>query len=377
MPKRAMMPGLPRSSRRTTASPAGTCISFITAVSSCLSSRQVDAGGPAEAGGHRLVGLLDDPRPLRRVGEALQHRLAAAVLGPAGNRERYQAGLPGQVRIDVGGGVVAAFGRLPHLGQDGLGAALLVALHLHVGDDGGEAGAGAHGDGLGHRGYRAEPRFRRQAVVVGEGGAPFACHPDHRDHVFGRGEVRRLVVEPGRHAPGAGGETGGDQLAHPRRLRSRRPAIGQADHLGPHAVEPDVGAEVHRQAARRRAVELRRQVERSAAIGVHDLGRHPLGQHVGGGDEALRRGVAVDVDETGCDEQASGVDVDVGSRVRQAADPDNRSAGDRHVGLVARRSGTVDDGAVTDDHVVAIGRGLRRGSGRRRRQHDGDGPPPQ
>ena len=45
--------------------------------------RQVDTRRPAEAGGHRGFRFLHDARPLRRVGEALQHRLAAAVLRPA------------------------------------------------------------------------------------------------------------------------------------------------------------------------------------------------------------------------------------------------------------------------------------------------------
>ena len=188
-----------------------------------LHRRQVDARRPAEAGGHRCFRFLDDPRPLRRVGEALQHRLAAAVLRPARDGERDQPGLPGQVRIDVGGGVDAAFGRLAHLRQDGVGAALLVALHLHVRDHRDEPGARAHGDRLGHAGQRAEARFRRQPVVVGEGGAPGAGHPDHLDDVLGRGEVRRLVVEPGRHAPRAGGQTGGDQP----RIRAVSSGVGR------------------------------------------------------------------------------------------------------------------------------------------------------
>ena len=55
--------------------------------------------------------------------------------------------------------------------------------------------------------------------------------------------------------------------------------------------------------------QLLRDVERTAAVGVEDLGRHALGEHVDGGRQRVRRRVAVDVDEAGRDEQPARVDL--------------------------------------------------------------------
>ena len=117
-----------------------------------LHRRQVDAAGAAEARGHRRLGLGHDARAQGRVGKALQHGLAAAVLRPTGNGERDQSGLPGEIRIHVGGGIGPTLGRLPHLAGDDVGAPLLVPLHLHVRDERRDAAARANRNGLGHAG---------------------------------------------------------------------------------------------------------------------------------------------------------------------------------------------------------------------------------
>ena len=109
------------------------------------------------------------------------------------------------------------------------------------------------------------------------------------DHFLGAGEVARLVVEARRHAPRALVEARGDHRSHPFNLFRRRSAIDVADHRLPDRVEADVAAEVHGQSRRRHArSSAAATIERSAAIGVEDLRRHALRQHVDGGAAAHR-----------------------------------------------------------------------------------------
>ena len=205
------------------------------------------------------------------------------------------------------------------------------------------AGLLADGDRLGHAGPRAEVRLRREAVVIGEVGPPRRARRRRRLIDFlGLREVGRLVVETGRHAPRAALEPVDDQRAHPLdrpRASARRSAAPTT--CGPDAVEPDVGADVEREAAARS--------RRSAAARDRAGRRRP----------ALRISVV-----TPCVSMFSAVDSASGDAwlwmlmkpgatkspvtsistsarlVRQIADPRDESVVDADVGLIAggRRS---------------------------------------
>ena len=66
-----------------------------------------------------------------------------------------------------------------------------------------------------------------------------------------------------------------------------RTPIGETDDLRPHAVEPDVGADVDREAALDRRGQLAVDVDRTGAVRVQDLGGHALGEHVGRRHQAV------------------------------------------------------------------------------------------
>ncbi len=61
------------------------------------------------------------------------------------------------------------------------------------------------------------------------------------------------------------------------------------------------------------------EVDRTCPVRVHDLGRDALREHVRGRHQTVGRGVAVDVDEAGRDEQPRRVDVDIGAGPGQIA----------------------------------------------------------
>ena len=202
--------------------------------------------------------------------------------------------------------------------------------------------------------------------MIREVGARGTRHLHHLDHVFGLGEVSRLVVEARRHAPRARLQTGSDEVAHARDFVRGWTPVVEADHLGPHAVEADVGAHVHGQAARHGRRQLLADVERAGAIGIENLGRDALREHVRGRHEPVGGGVAVNVDEAGGHKQPRGIDLGDGAGTGQIADPRDGPAGDADVSLVARRPGAVDDRSMTDDDVIRRGRlGPAGRSGRR------------
>ena len=149
---------------RTTASPAETpACSRITSTSCCCVARQEDAFGAAEARVHRLLGFSDDARALRRIPEARQHRVAAAVLRPRRNHQRAKAGLARQVGVGVRGGVGAALRGALHHREELAGGSLLDALRLHMRDDGQETGLLADRNRLADAGARAEASTRVSA----------------------------------------------------------------------------------------------------------------------------------------------------------------------------------------------------------------------
>ena len=89
----------------------------------------------------------------------------------------------------------------------------------------------------------------------------------------------------------------------------------------------------------------------TAAVGIQDLGRHALREHVLGGRQRVRNSVAVDVDEARRDVQAGRVDFGQRGRMRQIADRRDAVAGDRDVGLIGRHARAVEERAMPDDDV--------------------------
>ena len=158
---------------------------------------------------------------LRRVGEALEHRLAAAVLRPAGNDERAEAGLAGEIRIRVGGGVVTAARRLAHrrqrLRRRVPCSRPCAFMCVTTGTMPGRSPI-AIVSAMPARELKFDSGVIRSWLVKLVRARP--RHVDDLDHFLGLGEVSRLVVEPSRDAPGALVQAGGDHRAHA--LRSRR-----------------------------------------------------------------------------------------------------------------------------------------------------------
>ena len=96
-----------------------------------LRARQVDALRAAEARRHRLLGFLDDLRAhLRDRRSASASPARPPSCAQPGMISDAEARLAGQVRIRIGGGVVAAPGRLRHRREHRAGGALLAARAL-------------------------------------------------------------------------------------------------------------------------------------------------------------------------------------------------------------------------------------------------------
>ena len=238
--------------------------------------------------------------------------------------------MAGQVWIRVRGGVVPAPGCLRHRGEDGAGGALLAAGRFHVRD------------------HRQRDRLLMPIATVssmpafelkfdsgvtrswfGEIRPRVAGDVDDLDHFLGIRKVRRLVVETGRHAPRALAQPVRNQRAHARDLVGGRASIGVADDVDPGGVEADVAADVHRETGHGQRAHLLRDVERSAAVGVEDLGGHALREHVDRGRQRIRRRMTMNVDEAGRHEQAARIDVRGRGGVVQVADRGDEAVLDR------------------------------------------------
>ena len=318
----------------------------------------IHALGPAEARAHGVLGLGDDFLTLCGVGEAGQHGLTATLERPAGNEQRSQARLPGQVGVDVGRGVGTAFGGLAHHGQQRRDRALLAALRFHVRDHRHQPGTRRHRQCLGHADLRTEARLGRQAIVVGEERPPGPRHVDDPGHLFSLRIVRRLVVEAGRHAVGPGFQSLLEQVAHAEGVVGRGPAVGRAHHLRPHGVEANRRGHIQRQRRLAQRAVLADKVDFAAAIGIDELGRHALRQHVHRRPESGHAGVRVDVDEAGRHKQPACLD-DPGRRLSaQVAHLTNDAAHHPDIGPHAGSPGAVDHRAAPDDEVKSRCRGL-------------------
>ena len=252
----------------------------------------------------------------------LQHRVAAAVLRPGRDHQRAESRLAGKIRIRVGSRVAPAPGRVLHHREQPAGVALLEPLRLHVRDDRHEARLLPDGDRLGDADPRAEVRLRRQAIVIREVRAP----------VFAPARRRGRLPRPGRSTPACSrvrrrrprrprSSPLDDQRAHALDLLRRRAPIGGAHHLRPDAVEPDVGADVERQAAGAGARELLRQSRTlPPPSGFKISVVTPCVSMFSAVGKRIGRRVAVDVDEAGRHVQAGRVDLLRRARRCQVAD---------------------------------------------------------
>jgi hypothetical protein len=220
-----------------------------------------------------------------------------------------------------------------------------------VGDDWHEARFLPDGDRLADAGLRAVVRLWRQAIVIREIRAPVFRRLDNADDLLDLGEVRRLIVETGGDAPGAGLEPTHDDRAHALDLVRRRAPVGGAHYLRPGAVEPDVGADIERQARGAGARELLRQVDTSAAVGVQDFRRDSLREHVLSGRQCIDRRVAMDIDEAWRHEQARRVDFLRRARVAEVAHARDEPVRNPHVRPIAGKAGAINDSAAADDQI--------------------------
>ncbi len=224
---------------------------------------------------------------------------------------------------------------------------------------------------LRHAGLRAEVRFGRHAIVVGEVGPRGRATSTTWITSSVSREVRRLVIETRRHAPRALAQPVRNQRAHARDLVGRGAPIGVADDVDPRGVEADVAADVHRETGHGERAHLLRDVERSAAVGVEDLGGHALREHVHRGRQRVGRRVTMNVDEAGRHEQAARVDRAwprwPSSRspiaaMKPFANPD--------IGVVARVAAAVDHRAVANDDVERLRLGMSDSPGQQRKKDE-------
>ncbi len=93
-------------------------------------------------------------------------------------------------------------------------------------------------------------------------------------------------------------------------------------------------------------------VDSPSAIGIEDLGGDTLREHVFRGRQSRRRGVAVNVDETGGDEKSRDVEVQHTLAPGEIANFGDISIPYAQVGLIGLEAGAVENRPVTHDRVV-------------------------
>ena len=265
----------------------------------------------------------------------------------------------------------------------------MLALRLEVRGDDARAGLLADLDRFAHG---VEQRRRGRSVLarhVPQRIAAFAAlvrdvdAVDRRqlarelDDFVGRAPAAGLVLEPRGQADRAFLQRLPHERAHARDLvRPRRPPHVVAHHAPAHGAVAD---EQHRVRADAGLLEQRALIgdgPRRAAVLVDDDGGDALR------DEVRRRsthririakaaararpivGMRVDVDESGRDVLAGGVDGTRGLRVRQRADRDDAAAADRDVGGEPGIAGAVEHAPVLDQQVVSLDAGWAPIAGR-------------
>jgi len=216
---------------------------------------------------------------------------------------------------------------------------LFPALQLHVRDDRHQPRALTDLDRLAHAGHRAETRLRRETLMVREVRAPAAEWRQRGHDLVRLCVVPRRVVESRRHSPRPGLEPALEQRRDLRDLRRRRAPVKSAHDTRPRRVERRVGADVHRERRLHRR-ELPRDVQRPQAIGVQDLGRNTLLEHVR--RRRQRRRVAVDVDEPGRDDEPLHVDHRRPGVPRQIADLRDAPSRNADVRVIRRPSCSIE-----------------------------------
>ena len=276
--------------------------------------------------------------------------------------EQRQAGAAGAIGVNIGGDVRALRRRAVHQRQHGGGVALLRPLRLDMGDDGDHPRRPADRQRLAHALERAVILLRPQPLVVGEDGAPAARGGQYAHHLVRIGVIARLVIQPGRDAPGARRQVAVNQPPHRRDLRRARPPVLIAYGGLPDGVETDHEAEVFRQPLCTEGGELAGNIGRPAAVGVADLGRDALGEHVDGGGHRVGLSVAVNVDEPRRDRHSLRLDHHRRLRVLEVTNRRDPVRDDADIADPRGQAAAVDEKAVADDDVIARRFSRRRGA---------------
>ena len=207
---------------------------------------QHDAFRTVESCRDRLIGFNHDARSQRAVGKAFAHFGEPAVLRPAWDNERGERRLSGEVGIHVCRHPSTAGRGGAHHVEHGGRRPLLTTLHLHVRKHRHQACAVADGHGLFHALAGTEAHLWREPIMVREKRAPRARWQQHLNHFRHRGEVRRLVVKPSRHAERAALQIRHHERAHLLDVGSCRARVGWSHHAGPDSIEADAGRDIDR-----------------------------------------------------------------------------------------------------------------------------------
>ena len=254
----------------------------------------------APAGDLHILRAADVIEPAPHAG-----RVGVALVG----NEHLRRGLPGEVRIRIGGDIHAALARRLHQG-DGLvgfapyahGAQLDVRdLHRHLAllTNGDGFADGVHGQvGL-------VANVRRVNAALGARGAR------HGDHFVGGRVAPHFVLEAGAEAEGAFVHGLGDQRSHPGHFVGGRLAfVVVANDLAPDGGVPREGDHVHGGRFDAQPLQVLANRPRRAAVGADRHGGDALRdlRDGGGFDFHAGRRVVVRVDEPRGEHHAGAID---------------------------------------------------------------------
>ena len=334
----------------------------------------------------RGLDLFPDARPLRRIGQAREHRVGAPFLRPQRQHGR-QARAARRVGIHRGGDLLArGRGRRQLPKRLAHAAPIGACAHLQMEDDHRKVAVLANAQRLVERVEEVEALAADMRHVEP---ALLACDLGERNEFIGRGKRARHVDECARESERAVVHGARHHLLHARQLVGGRRPVVQADDLAAHErrrneraqVDGDTagresgevlveGGPVHRQAGARErfgARGLGRPERRGVAL-ADDLAGDALAQMtlaVAVNQERCAR-LALNVDEAGADDASGGVDHGRGRRRGEIAEGHDAVAAYAHVGPEPWRAAAVDELPAAHDHVEPWRRRSTRGQPDRR-----------
>ena len=323
--------------------------------------------------------IVDDARPLRRVAQARQDRVGAALLRPSRQRAHRDAAA-GRVRVDVQRHVHAFLDGVVHGFHELFHPAGVAAIRAEVRQVERYSRPARDLERLDDATAPVGPlRLRKPGLAHKDpSGVPDRLAQLHE--LLGRAPGARVVARPGRESQRAVLHALPDETFRAVHERSDERDVPEAGGLQPYRAvgnevrgvdgHPSVvvlsegrdGAHVEvrgrlaQQSAEPASIDevvSRRQWGVRHAVDSQHLGRDALTQAIGvlRVDQQRALGVRMGVDEPGRDDEARGVDHASCVGLRQIADRRDPVAGDAHVGPIRRRPGAIHHAPVGYHYV--------------------------